>query len=63
MFDGLGSVGSRVFIAGLIVGAIYGLLILVVVQMRRRFAAGPTRGAANGRPKPTARRGSWPTRD
>ena len=37
MFDGLGSVGSRVFIAGLIVGAIYGLLILVVVQMRRRL--------------------------
>ena len=37
MFDGLGSVGSRVFVAGLIVGAIYGLLILVVVQMRRRL--------------------------
>jgi len=37
MFDGLGSVGSRVFLAGLIVGAIYGLLILAVIHTRRRL--------------------------
>jgi LytS/YehU family sensor histidine kinase len=37
MFDGFGSVGSRVFVAGLVVGVVYGLLILAVVQMRRRL--------------------------
>ena len=55
MFDGLGSVGSRVFLAGLIVGAIYGLLILAVIHTRRRLPAQARHEALQRGPRPTTR--------